>query len=184
MSETRKLFESIQNNLKEENLKESITIEDAENFAQRLDSCEDMDDVQQLINEIPDGVLENEVQSVFDQCEIDGDDLDTVKSLVSTTFEDNAEYLDESDNINKEISIDKLVNDMNNVDWNNTEIPEYLKPLIDKISRMIDANAWDDDDDRINWEKSELIKLGIKEEDLNDVDLLLNLDDYLTNLAL
>jgi len=99
MSETRKLFESIQNNLKEENLKESITIEDAENFAQRLDSCEDMDDIQQLINEIPDGVLENEVQSVFDQCEMDGDDLDTVKSLVSTTFEDNAEYLDESDNI-------------------------------------------------------------------------------------
>lgn len=86
--------------------------------------------------------------------------------------------------LNKEISIDKLVNDMNNVDWNNTEIPEYLKPLIDKISRMINANAWDDDDDRINWEKSELIKLGIKEEDLNDVDLLLNLDDYLTNLAL
>ena len=54
-----------------------------------------MDDIQQLIYEIPDEALESEVQLTFDQCEVEGDDLDTVKSLVSSTFEDNAEYLDE-----------------------------------------------------------------------------------------
>lgn len=125
MSDTKKLLESIQSNLKEENLKESITIEDAENFAQRLDSCEDMDDIQRLINEIPDGVLENEVQSVFDQCDIDGDDIDTVKSLISTTFEDNAEYLDES-NVNDKEDKSDLQSDIGDINATFTDLEDRL----------------------------------------------------------
>ena len=88
-SESIKLLESIQTNLKE-----SITIDEIEEITQRIESAEDMDEIQQIIYTISDGVLEDEVQHMFDSCNED-DDLDEVKSLVLTTLEDNAEY-DES----------------------------------------------------------------------------------------
>lgn len=88
-SESIKLLESIQ-----QNLKESITIDEIEEITQRIESAEDMDEIQQIIYTISDGVLEDEVQHMFDSCNED-DDLDEVKSLVLTTLEDNAEY-DES----------------------------------------------------------------------------------------
>ena len=88
-SESIKLLESIQTNLKE-----SITIDEIEEITQRIESAEDMDEIQQIIYTISDGVLEDEVQNMFDSCNED-DDLDEVKSLVLTTLEDNAEY-DES----------------------------------------------------------------------------------------
>ena len=61
-----------------------------------LDAAEDMDDVQQAIYQIDDGVLENEVQLMFDSCSED-DPLEEVISLVITTMEDNAEYDEEMD---------------------------------------------------------------------------------------
>ena len=85
-SESIKLLESIQTNLKE-----SITIDEIEEITQRIESAEDMDEIQQIIYTISDGVLEDEVQHMFDSCNED-DDLDEVKSLVLTTLEDNAEY--------------------------------------------------------------------------------------------
>lgn len=88
-SESTKLLESIQ-----QNLKESITIDEIEEITQRIEFAEDMDEIQQIIYTISDGVLEDEVQNMFDSCNKD-DDLDEVKSLVLTTLEDNAEY-DES----------------------------------------------------------------------------------------
>lgn len=88
-SESIKLLESIQTNLKE-----SITIDEIEEITQRIESAEDMDEIQQIIYTISDGVLEDEVQNMFDSCNED-DDLDEVKSLILTTLEDNAEY-DES----------------------------------------------------------------------------------------
>lgn len=85
-SESIKLLESIQTNLKE-----SITIDEIEEITQRIESAENMDEIQQIIYTISDGVLEDEVQNMFDSCNED-DDLDEVKSLVLTTLEDNAEY--------------------------------------------------------------------------------------------
>lgn len=96
-SESIKLLESIQTNLKE-----SITIDEIEEITQRIESAEDMDEIQQIIYTISDGVLEDEVQNMFDSCNED-DDLDEVKSLVLTTLEDNAEYDESSLKESKEL---------------------------------------------------------------------------------
>ena len=96
-SESIKLLESIQTNLKE-----SITIDEIEEITQRIESAEDMDEIQQIIYTISDGVLEDEVQNIFDSCNED-DDLDEVKSLVLTTLEDNAEYDESSLKESKEL---------------------------------------------------------------------------------
>ena len=96
-SESIKLLESIQTNLKE-----SITIDEIEEITQRIESAEDMDEIQQIIYTISDGVLEDEVQHMFDSCNED-DDLDEVKSLVLTTLEDNAEYDESSLKESKEL---------------------------------------------------------------------------------
>lgn len=77
---------------------ESVTIDEIEGITQRIEAAEDMDEIQQIIYTISDGVLENEVQLTFDGCNED-DDLDEVKSLVLTTLEDNAEYIDEQESL-------------------------------------------------------------------------------------
>ena len=77
---------------KENKVEESITEEEAFNFEAALEDCEDMDDIQDLILNISDAVLEEECQNVYDLCLQDGDELDVVKSLISTAYEDNAEY--------------------------------------------------------------------------------------------
>ena len=74
---------------------EEITINEITQLHQQIESAEDMDEVQQIIYTISDGVLENEVQLAFDQCERDGDDLDITKDFVISTLEDNAEYNEE-----------------------------------------------------------------------------------------
>lgn len=77
---------------------ESVTINEVEEITQRIEAAEDMDEIQQIIYTISDGVLEDEVQHIFDGCNED-DDLDEVKSLVLTTLEDNAEYIDEQESL-------------------------------------------------------------------------------------
>ena len=75
-----------------------------------IENAEDMDEIQNLIYSISDGVLEDEVQRAYDQCVIDGDSLDFVKDFIISTLEDNAEYeedeLDESKKIEEDITED------------------------------------------------------------------------------
>lgn len=155
-SESIKLLESIQTNLKE-----SITIDEIEEITQRIESAEDMDEIQQIIYTISDGVLEDEVQNIFDSCNED-DDLDEVKSLVLTTLEDNAEYDESSlkeescimcdtDNLNgcysikgkpvcnvcgKKYSLEEIENKINNKDagtkMKEAETPEAMQKIADK----------------------------------------------------
>ena len=53
-----------------------------------LEQAQDMEDVQSAIYSCPDGVLEDELQRGFWQCEEDGDDLDMVISYLSAIADD------------------------------------------------------------------------------------------------
>lgn len=96
----------------EPSMNESVTIAEIEEITQRIESAQDMDEIQQIIYTISDGVLENEVQNTFDGCNED-DDLDEVKSLVLTTLEDNAEY-DEEDSLTEASTpnVEKFIYDL------------------------------------------------------------------------
>ena len=83
------------------------------------------------------------------------------------------------------LTIDRLINDMNSVDWNNVKIPDYLEDLIDRFSHAINTGTFNTDDERIEWEINELSELGFDKSELEaDEDRLFDIDDYLTNLAL
>lgn len=139
-------------------LKESVTINEIEEITQRIEAAEDMDEIQQIIYTISDGVLEDEVQNVFDGCNED-DDLDEVKSLVLTTLEDNAEYddLEESTTPNIEKFIYDLDKDTGNawsVNYNDRKrgvevyrngksektIDDIIKAVTDKYPQLEVAN--------------------------------------------
>lgn len=96
----------------EPSMNESVTIAEIEEITQRIESAEDMDEIQQIIYTISDGVLEDEVQNMFDSCN-ENDDLDEVKSLVLTTLEDNAEY-DEEDSLTEASTpnVEKFIYDL------------------------------------------------------------------------
>lgn len=89
-SESIKLLESIQ-----QNLKESITIDEIVQLHNDIEDAESVKKIQGLIYSIKDAALEREVQLAYDQSIRDGDNLDELKGNVITTLEDNAEY-DES----------------------------------------------------------------------------------------
>lgn len=96
----------------EPSMNESVTIAEIEEITQRIESAQDMDEIQQIIYTISDGVLEDEVQNMFDSCN-ENDDLDEVKSLVLTTLEDNAEY-DEEDSLTEASTpnVEKFIYDL------------------------------------------------------------------------
>lgn len=96
----------------EPSMNESITIAEIEEITQRIESAQDMDEIQQIIYTISDGVLEDEVQNMFDSCN-ENDDLDEVKSLILTTLEDNAEY-DEEDSLTEASTpnVEKFIYDL------------------------------------------------------------------------
>ena len=96
----------------EPSMNESVTIAEIEEITQRIESAQDMDEIQQTIYTISDGVLEDEVQNMFDSCN-ENDDLDEVKSLVLTTLEDNAEY-DEEDSLTEASTpnVEKFIYDL------------------------------------------------------------------------
>ena len=89
---------------------ESISENEVIQLHNDIENAEDMDEIQNLIYSISDGVLEDEVQRAYDQCVIDGDSLDFVKDFIISTLEDNAEYeedeLDESKKIEEDITED------------------------------------------------------------------------------
>ena len=150
--------QDLENRLTKNNLKESVTINEIEEITQRIEAAEDMDEIQQIIYTISDGVLEDEVQNVFDGCNED-DDLDEVKSLVLTTLEDNAEYddLEESTTPNIEKFIYDLDKDTGNawsVNYNDRKrgvevyrngksektIDDIIKAVTDKYPQLEVAN--------------------------------------------
>lgn len=96
----------------EPSMNESVTIAEIEEITQRIESAQDMDEIQQIIYTISDGVLEDEVQNMFDSCN-ENDDLDEVKSLILTTLEDNAEY-DEEDSLTEASTpnVEKFIYDL------------------------------------------------------------------------
>lgn len=150
------LTESLNENKKQEianfkKLKEA-TEDNVSYVRYLLDTAEDMDDVQQAIYQIDDGVLENEVQLMFDSCSED-DPLEEVISLVVSTMEDNAEYDEEMneseiDDARKD-SIEKgLVSE----DENNEGSDGNYKPIIYadfdfEEGSLIDKNFGDDYED-------------------------------------
>lgn len=89
-------------------VEESISENEVIQLHNDIENAEDMDEIQNLIYSISDGVLEDEVQRAYDQCVIDGDSLDFVKDFIISTLEDNAEYeedeLDESKKIEEDIT--------------------------------------------------------------------------------
>ena len=91
-------------------VEESISENEVIQLHNDIENAEDMDEIQNLIYSISDGVLEDEVQRAYDQCVIDGDSLDFVKDFIISTLEDNAEYeedeLDESKKIEEDITED------------------------------------------------------------------------------
>lgn len=150
--------QDLENRLTKNNLKESVTIDEIEEITQRIEAAEDMDEIQQIIYTISDGVLEDEVQNAFDGCNED-DDLDEVKSLVLTTLEDNAEYddLEESTTPNIEKFIYDLDKDTGNawsVNYNDRKrgvevyrngksektIDDIIKAVTDKYPQLEVAN--------------------------------------------
>lgn len=150
--------QDLENRLTKNNLKESVTINEIEEITQRIEAAEDMDEIQQIIYTISDGVLEDEVQNAFDGCNED-DDLDEVKSLVLTTLEDNAEYddLEESTTPNIEKFIYDLDKDTGNawsVNYNDRKrgvevyrngksektIDDIIKAVTDKYPQLEVAN--------------------------------------------
>lgn len=150
--------QDLENRLTKNNLKESITINEIEEITQRIEAAEDMDEIQQIIYTISDGILEDEVQNAFDGCNED-DDLDEVKSLVLTTLEDNAEYddLEESSTPNIEKFIYDLDKDTGNawsVNYNDRKrgvevyrngksektIDDIIKAVTDKYPQLEVAN--------------------------------------------
>ena len=150
--------QDLENRLTKNNLKESVTINEIEEITQRIEAAEDMDEIQQIIYMISDGVLEDEVQNAFDGCNED-DDLDEVKSLVLTTLEDNAEYddLEESTTPNIEKFIYDLDKDTGNawsVNYNDRKrgvevyrngksektIDDIIKAVTDKYPQLEVAN--------------------------------------------
>ena len=156
-SESIKLLESIQTNLKE-----SITIDEIEEITQRIESAEDMDEIQQIIYTISDGVLEDEVQNMFDSCNED-DDLDEVKSLVLTTLEDNAEY-DESSlkesKITESVNIGDKVKILNSNELHNNKQGEVTYIDDDIITVKLDNGR------SFNYDKNQVQKIeeGVKEK--------------------
>lgn len=96
----------------EPSMNESVTIAEIEEITQRIESAQDMDEIQQIIYTISDGVLEDIVQNMFDSCN-ENDDLDEVKSLILTTLEDNAEY-DEEDSLTEASTpnVEKFIYDL------------------------------------------------------------------------
>ena len=89
-SESIKLLESIQTNLKEYSTEDEIV-----QLHNDIEDAESVKEIQGLIYSIKDTALEREVQLAYDQSIRDGDNLDELKGNVITTLEDNAEY-DES----------------------------------------------------------------------------------------
>ena len=89
-SESIKLLESIQTNLKEYSTEDEIV-----QLHNDIEDAESVKEIQGLIYSIKDAALEREVQLAYDQSIRDGDNLDELKGNVITTLEDNAEY-DES----------------------------------------------------------------------------------------
>ena len=158
-SESIKLLESIQTNLKE-----SITIDEIEEITQRIESAEDMDEIQQIIYTISDGVLEDEVQHMFDSCNED-DDLDEVKSLVLTTLEDNAEY-DESSlkesKITESVNIGDKVKILNSNKLHNNKQGEVTYIDDDIITVKLDNGR------SFNYDKNQVQK--IEEEIENKIN--------------
>lgn len=115
---------------------ESVTINEIEEITQRIESAEDMDEIQQIIYTISDGVLEDEVQNMFDGCDED-DDLDEVKSLVLTTLEDNAEYDEEEPLTEASPKTDKVLADIINDEKDSFEQKTILDDLEDRIGQKM-----------------------------------------------
>ena len=70
---------------------EDVSEKEYDDILVAIDNATSIDEIQDIILAVSDGVVEDEMQSMLDACIKDNDDLDTVKSLVSNIFEDNAD---------------------------------------------------------------------------------------------
>lgn len=72
-------------------LDESVTSKEYENISVALENASSIEEIQDIIHAVSDETVEDEMQSVYNACLDDNDDLDTVKSLMMTIFEDNVD---------------------------------------------------------------------------------------------
>lgn len=77
--------------LNESKKEESVSEKEYDDIVSAIDNATSIEELQDIVLAVSDGTVEDEMQSMLDVCIKDNDDLDTVKSLLSNIFEDNAD---------------------------------------------------------------------------------------------
>lgn len=77
--------------LNESKKEESVSEKEYDDIVSAIDNATSIEELQDIVLAVSDGTVEDEMQSMLDACIKDNDDLDTVKSLLSNIFEDNAD---------------------------------------------------------------------------------------------
>lgn len=72
-------------------VEESVSQKEYDDIVSAIDNATSIEELQDIVLAVSDGTVEDEMQSMLDACIKDNDDLDTVKSLLSNIFEDNAD---------------------------------------------------------------------------------------------
>ena len=114
-------------------VEESISENEVIQLHNDIENAEDMDEIQNLIYSISDGVLEDEVQKAYNQCVIDEDSLDFVKDFIISTLEDNAEYEEDELDESKKIEEDIAEGDENKASLEDIEDLEAAGNALNKI---------------------------------------------------
>ena len=127
-----------------EGLTEEVTVEEITKLHNAFEDAIDKDEIQEIIYSISDGALEDEVQKAFDKSIQDGDDLDTLKGLVITTLEDNAEYLDEAAPIDKKEKEDRLASLKTQLEQDGDQLSDDEKEAIEKEIADLEAETLDE----------------------------------------
>ena len=70
---------------------EAVSEKEYDDIVSAIDNATSIEELQDIVLAVSDGTVEDEMQSMLDACIKDNDDLDTVKSLLSNIFEDNAD---------------------------------------------------------------------------------------------
>ena len=77
--------------LVESKKEESVPQKEYDDILLAIDQADSVEELQDIIYAVTDGTVEDEMQSMYDTCIKDKDDLDTIKNLLTAIFEDNTE---------------------------------------------------------------------------------------------
>ena len=70
---------------------ESVTSKEYDDILLAIDQADSMEELQDIIYAVTDDVVEDEMQSMYDTCLKDGDNLGMVKDMLTAIFEDNTD---------------------------------------------------------------------------------------------